>query len=135
LRLTHKLFSYAFSNLDDISWGTKQDATPDIDLGIVVQNAQSQVDLEMHSSVADVNDIYDEALGNLKRIRNGEVPVSAAPEKKSRSQTLAEKEQAAKNYYANVRTNVLLSWVLSNVSVCYPFFQQRLDKTNVGVVI
>jgi len=26
----------------------------------------------------------------------------------------AEKEQVAKDYYANVRTNVLLSWVLSN---------------------
>lgn len=30
--------------------------------------------------------------------------------------TTAEKEQAAKEYYAGVRTNVLLAWVLSNVS-------------------
>jgi len=28
--------------------------------------------------------------------------------------TLAEKEANAKDYYANVRTNVLLAWVLSN---------------------
>jgi hypothetical protein len=30
--------------------------------------------------------------------------------------TDAEKEQVAKDYYASVRTNLLLAWVLSNVS-------------------
>ncbi|KAG6920226.1 hypothetical protein DXG01_004995 [Tephrocybe rancida] len=100
---------YAYSNLDDISWGTKQDSTPDTDLGAVMQDSHSQVDLEMLTEAADVNEIYEEALTNLKTHKPATTkkPGGGAP-------TIAEREQAAKDYYANVRTNVLLTWVLSN---------------------
>ncbi|PFH49780.1 glycosyltransferase family 2 protein [Amanita thiersii Skay4041] len=106
------LHIYAFSNLDDISWGTKQDSIPDTDLGAVVQNSESQVDVEMLSSPADVNSLYEESIENL-RIRNmGE----KGNFKKKHPKVLsdAEREMAAKDYYANVRTNVLLTWVLTN---------------------
>ncbi|KAI0030789.1 glycosyltransferase family 2 protein [Vararia minispora EC-137] len=97
---------YAFANLDDISWGTKEDSTPDTDLGSVFQNFQSQVDVEVFADVADSNALYEEATDNLKHrkpvIRGGN------------GLTNAEKEQAAKEYYAGVRTNVLLAWVVSN---------------------
>ncbi|EAU91728.1 chitin synthase [Coprinopsis cinerea okayama7 len=99
---------YAFTNLDDISWGTKQDSEPETDLGAVIQDSHSQVDLEMHSEPADVDGIYEEALGNLR----DRVPVESKT--KSAGQSLVEQEQAAKDYYADVRTNVLLAWVLSN---------------------
>ncbi|KAG6840754.1 hypothetical protein C0991_004604 [Blastosporella zonata] len=100
---------YAFSNLDDISWGTKQDNGPDTDLGAVIQDSHSQVDLEMLTEAADVNQIYEEALTNLKT-RKPAVTKKAG----GGAPTIAEREQAAKDYYANVRTNVLLTWVLSN---------------------
>jgi chitin synthase len=60
--------------------------------------------VEMLSTPADVNSIYEEALENL-RVRNmGE----KGSEKKKPEKVLtdAEKEMAAKDYYANVRTNV-----------------------------
>lgn len=94
-----------------ISWGTKQDTTPDTDLGAVTQDINSQVDVEIFSDTADVNSLYEEALANL-RDRKPAQDVN----KKSKARTGAEKEQAAKDYYASVRTNVLLAWVLSNVS-------------------
>jgi len=97
---------YAFSNLDDISWGTKQDSEVESDLGAVIQNSESQVDVEVLTDVADVNGIYEESILNLKH-KKPVIKGGAGP-------TVAEKEQAAKDYYANVRTNVLLSWVLSN---------------------
>lgn len=97
---------YAFSNLDDISWGTKQDNEIESDLGAVIQNSNSQVDVEVLTDVADVNGIYEESLLNLKH-KKPVIKNNAGPSD-------AEKEQAAKDYYANVRTNVLLSWVLSN---------------------
>ncbi|KAJ7287588.1 chitin synthase [Mycena rebaudengoi] len=97
---------YAFSNLDDISWGTKQDFVVEADLGAVMQDIHAQVDVEMSTDKADMNNIYEEALSNLKN------------KKPAFSQNVAmsnsEKDQAAKDYYANVRTNVLLAWVLSN---------------------
>ncbi|KAK7057241.1 chitin synthase-domain-containing protein [Favolaschia claudopus] len=97
---------YAFSNLDDISWGTKQDSIVETDLGAVVQDIHAQVDVEMATDQADVNNIYEEALYNLKTRK----PAFGSTHAMSNS----EKDQAAKDYYANVRTNVLLAWVLSN---------------------
>ncbi|KAI0769728.1 chitin synthase-domain-containing protein [Trametes elegans] len=97
---------YAFANLDDISWGTKQDHEVNTDLGAVIQNSNSQVDLEVPTDAADVNSLYEEALDNLKNRK----PLAKA----STGPSTAEKEQLAKDYYANVRTNVLLAWVLSN---------------------
>lgn len=123
------LLSYAFSNLDDvrflpifslnrlkdyflqISWGTKQDSTPETDLGAVIQDSHSQVDVEMLTEPADINSIYEESLANLRDRRPVDDGKSKAPP------SIAEKEQAAKEYYASVRTNVLLAWVLSNVSI------------------
>lgn len=53
----------------------------------------------MLTEAADVNSIYEEALTNLKTRK------PAAP-KGGGMVSLAEKEQTAKDYYANVRTNV-----------------------------
>ena len=60
----------------------------------------------MPTDATDVNLIYEEALDNLRNRK---------PLPKANSLSTAEKEQLAKDYYANVRTNVLLFWVLSNV--------------------
>jgi chitin synthase len=89
-----------------ISWGTKQDSIVETDLGAVIQDSHSQVDVEMLTEAADVNNIYEEALSNLKN-RKPALPKSNA------AISYAEKEQAAKDYYANVRTNVCLSPVCS----------------------
>lgn len=58
-------------------------------------NGQSQVDVEMLSTAADVNEIYQEAITNLKERKK-------RIEKPTASTNSAEKEQAAKDYYANV---------------------------------
>lgn len=54
---------------------------------------------------------YDEALHKLKT-RPMIVP---------RTRTFAEKQATVMDYYKNVRTNVLLAWTLSNVSLFFPF--------------
>ncbi|KAJ7218117.1 chitin synthase [Mycena pura] len=97
---------YAFSNLDDISWGTKQDSIVEADLGAVVQDIHAEVQVEMSTDKADMNNIYEEALSNIRNRK------PAFTQNTPMSNT--EKDQAAKDYYANVRTNVLLAWVLSN---------------------
>jgi chitin synthase len=53
----------------------------------------------MLTEAADVNGIYEEALYNLKHRK-------PAPPKSNTLLSSLEKEQAAKDYYANVRTNV-----------------------------
>lgn len=69
----------------------------------------------MLTEVADVNSIYEESLSNLR----DRVPIDNG--KGKGTLTVAEREHAAKEYYAYVRTNVLLAWVLSNVSVFQAF--------------
>jgi chitin synthase len=68
------------------------------DLGAVIQNSESQVDVEVLAEATDVNDLYEESLLNLKH-RKAIPPKSGPPGN-------AEREQIAKDYYANVRTNV-----------------------------
>ena len=77
------------------------------DLGAVIQNSNSQVDLEVPADATDVNHMYEEALDNVRNRK---------PLPKAHGLSEAQKEELAKDYYANVRTNVLLAWVLSNVS-------------------
>ena len=70
-----------------------------MDLGVVIQDSQSRVDVEMITEEADANALYDEATNNLKY----RTPVMRADD----GRVLAmEREQAAKEYYASVRTNV-----------------------------
>lgn len=69
-----------------------------------MQNSESQVDVEMLSTPADVNSIYEEALENLRLRNMGEKGIEK--KKPEKVLTEAEREMAAKDYYANVRTNV-----------------------------
>jgi chitin synthase len=70
-----------------------------MDLGAVIQDSQSRVDVEMITEEADANALYDEATNNLKY----RAPVIRADANRVLSM---DKEQAARDYYANVRTNV-----------------------------
>ena len=74
------------------------DNVVDTDLGAVVQNSQSQVDIEVIT--ASVDAAYTTALENIKN----NTPVRRPLKEK----TEAEKQAIAKDYYANVRTNVIL---------------------------
>ena len=110
-----------------ISWGTKQDDIPDSDLGAVVQDSQSHVDVEMPAEAADMNSIYEESLANVR----DRIPVGHGSAKKV-GQSIAEREQAAKMYYSNVKTNVLLAWVLSNVRFCFSWGIEDIDFRRLG---
>jgi chitin synthase len=61
--------------------------------------------VEVPAEAADFNSIYEEALTNLKT-RKPAVPKGIAGVVNA-----AEKEQAAKDYYASVRTNVRVSTI------------------------
>jgi chitin synthase len=85
-----------FVTFSQISWGTKQDSIVEPDLGAVVHKGFQQVDVEMLTEEADVNALYDEAISNLRNRKPLDSPAVSA----------AEQDRRAKEYYANVRTNV-----------------------------
>lgn len=82
-----------------ISWGTKETGLEQLDLGTVQATPDNKVvEVELDEAPADRNSSYMDALHRLK-IRK------PLPTRKGGA-TPAEKEQAAKDYYASVRTNV-----------------------------
>ncbi|GJJ06466.1 hypothetical protein Clacol_000658 [Clathrus columnatus] len=75
-----------------ISWGTKEAGTQETDLGAVIQDKESRVDLEIISEPSDINTAYSEVLSNLRDRKP--IPPSNAN---------SNPEQKAKDYYASIR--------------------------------
>ena len=95
---------YAFCNTHDVTWGTKGDNVMKTDLGGAVGKGGSTVELEMPTEQLDIDSGYDEALRNLRdRV---EVPAPAVSE-----------AQLQEDYYKNVRTYMVVSWMMANAIV------------------
>jgi chitin synthase len=94
---------YAFCNAHDVTWGTKGDNISSTDLGAAKGKGGKGgiVELEMPSEQHDIDTGYEEALRNLRdRIEVPEPPISDA--------------QAQEDYYRNVRTYMVVVWLVSN---------------------
>lgn len=96
---------FAFSNLHDFSWGTKEQTTAEIDLGVTKKVGKDTVDMTLPSDQTDIDAAYDSSLHSLKTR-----PMIVPPPLSQKA-----KEEAMADYYSSVRTFVLLAWVLSNV--------------------
>lgn len=94
----------AFCNTHDVSWGTKGSLTLHQDLGPAAGSTEGAVDVMMPVESQDINDVYDEACQDLKR--------KAPKEEKPRDSDMEQKD-----YYATVRTNVVLAWTLTNAAL------------------
>jgi chitin synthase len=83
------------------SWGTKGSDQVSTDLGVVGSTGnKNQVDVAIPTEAKDINDAYDDACHVLTTKKPKEVkPIDA--------------ETKQKDYYATVRTNVLLVWSLT----------------------
>ena len=94
---------YAFCNTHDVTWGTKGDNVIHTDLGAALGHGRggATVELEMPSEQLDIDSGYDEALRNLRdRLEVPSPPVS--------------ENQLQEDYYKNVRTYMVLSWMIAN---------------------
>ncbi|KAG0144693.1 hypothetical protein CROQUDRAFT_659643 [Cronartium quercuum f. sp. fusiforme G11] len=95
---------YAFANLHDFSWGTKDQNIIMTDLGIAISAGDSKVEINNLLEQKDLDESYDQALFNLK----------TRPKLIERHRSEKERETLKQDYYKNVRTNVVMLWTLSN---------------------
>ncbi|WRT68002.1 uncharacterized protein IL334_004977 [Kwoniella shivajii] len=104
---SRQLNAYAYSNLHDLSWGTKgSDSIQESDLG-AIQGVGKHVQVELVSAQQDIDIAYQDALDNI-RLKGTRLTEEESGGKKDNS------EQDQKDVYANFRTNLLLGWSLSN---------------------
>jgi chitin synthase len=88
----------------DVSWGTKGDNKVNTDLGVVKTGKnKNEVETNLPTEEKDINAAYEDAIHVLQ---------SKPPKAESKPDPQTEQE----DYYKGFRTNVLLTWTLSNVS-------------------
>ncbi|KAF8892782.1 chitin synthase-domain-containing protein [Gymnopilus junonius] len=92
---------YAFANVHDVSWGTKGDNTVAKALGTVTTGKSGEVEAEVPTDEKDINALYEDAIHVLN---------TKPPKVESKPDTGTQQE----DYYRSFRTNVLLTWVLTN---------------------
>jgi chitin synthase len=91
---------YSMCNVHDVSWGTKGSDKVETDLG-VVGGKNGQVEINLPTEAKDIDEAYHDAVHVL----------STKPPKEEKK---VDADQAQSDYYATIRTNVVLAWVLSN---------------------
>lgn len=91
---------YAFSNVHDVSWGTKGSDKASEDLDVVKATGDNEVAIEV-SEQNDVEYHYHEALKLL----------STKPKPEVQKVNMEQKQD---DRYKNFRTNVLIFWTISN---------------------
>jgi chitin synthase len=95
---------YAFCNTHDISWGTKgPDVPPPIKNGEVT-TAGGEADLNVPSDDKDLDEQYEAEMSVLSKPAEKEV-------KK------VNEMQAQKDYYAGIRSGVVLAWIFTNFAL------------------
>lgn len=91
---------YSMCNVHDVSWGTKGSDKVSTDLG-VVGGKNGQVEINLPTEAKDIDEAYHDAVHVL----------ATKPQKEEEKVDL---DQSQKDYYAAIRTNVVLTWVMTN---------------------
>lgn len=95
---------YAFCNIHDISWGTKGDTAQKMDLGVAKTNQAGKLEVDIPTQELDIDSSYMNEINTLT--------TPATVEKRQPS-----KEDKETDYYALVRSSVVLFWMLTNFVV------------------
>ncbi|BFZ53781.1 Chitin synthase, class 2 [Savitreella phatthalungensis] len=97
---------FAFCNIHDISWGTKEEdvVAPALPTAVVTSIAGDKVKVEMLSR-PDKESAYDDALTNLRLRRP------------KHSSDVAIPAQSTEDYFKEIRTRVVMVWLVCNLTL------------------
>lgn len=125
--LTNILMMYAFCNIHDVSWGTKGVTMIDDPFPVQVNNIEKSdtkvltaiVDLPINQS--DIDEMYEVYIKRMKHSMPVHNLKKLKPPLKKRLRNIfqknLQKDIAKEDYFKSYRTNVLLLWIFSNLSL------------------
>lgn len=105
---------YAFCNTHDVSWGTKGDTEVAKSLGTAFIETDEKGQQYIKTGVLeqqDIDSMYSEIVLKLKERRKKPVNMRG---KESKEGGKAKKEVSKEDYYRDVRSRVVLFWVIAN---------------------
>lgn len=112
---------FAFCNIHDISWGTKEEDITETDLGEAVKSSSGQVKVEIYAGM-DIDGAYEDSLTNL-RIRK---PIA---EKKP------DLTKAQEDYFKEIRTRVVMFWLVCNMILMMSVSEYYNGSTDTNVYL
>jgi len=112
----------AFSNIHDVSWGTKGSTSTKSDLGQAVDASGDAVNVALPNESQDIDAAYEDACHVLA--------IKPEPTPPTRDLDLEQKD-----YYAAVRTNVLLAWTLTNAALAVAIINLPRNVHNIYMAI
>jgi len=104
---------YAFCNLHDISWGTKGSTAESLGDAKITQDGKVEF-IDAPITTQEINTLYEKQMDILAHVAKPKPAVTEESLKREEQLRKEKEEEKKKDYYAFIRSMVVLTWITTN---------------------
>lgn len=105
---------YAFCNLHDISWGTKGATAMTLGDAQISEDGEKVQFVDAPITAEEINDLYEKQMDILAHTPRPKPAITPESLKVDEQKRKEKEEEDKKNYYAFIRSMVVLTWITTN---------------------